>query len=78
MGTFPLFTLNYFKCSSIIGADMSLEIEWARLLFGLWAWLMVGAISFMFLLPWITRPGEFRALKQVSEALGLVCGRQKK
>ena len=32
MGAFPLLTLNYFKCSGIIVADMSLG-EWAGLLF---------------------------------------------
>ena len=33
VGNFPLFSLNHFKCSGVI-ADMSLEIEWAGLLFG--------------------------------------------
>jgi hypothetical protein len=37
MGNFPLFSLNHFKCSGVIAADMSLEIEWAELLFGFWA-----------------------------------------
>ncbi len=49
MGNFPFFSLNPFKCSGVIAAEMSLEIEWAGLLFvfGLDWWLK--AISFYIL-----------------------------
>ncbi len=37
VGNFPPFSLNLFKCSGVIAADMGLEIEWAGLPFGLWS-----------------------------------------